>query len=83
VTKFEFDDVRILATSGVFDIRRIVQLSFAFYECEYFSPSSHPYMSSSLSTDSSFMVGCIAQLVERWSSAGVLSLSYARLAVEW
>ena len=25
VTKFEFDDVRILATSGVFDIRQIVE----------------------------------------------------------
>jgi len=28
------------------------------------------------------MVGCVAQLVERRSSAGVISLSYARLAAE-
>jgi len=28
------------------------------------------------------LVGCLAQLVERWSSAGVLSLSYAWLAAE-
>jgi len=28
------------------------------------------------------LVGCVAQLVERRSSAGVLSLSYARLAAE-